>query len=205
MSERGVEVGSGQRSLGTASWAAAYALAIGVFVSVGSASSAGAARPNFCNGDDCYFTRVSGEVTTGPGLLLHRTYYDTENSAKVRALACKDPDHPLPTDIAPSAQAPFCYERVVPKPYEIYVPASYQDSRVVFYYDILNDKGQQTGYFMDGYAFVPRVGKNDVTCTIRKSSDRTVDNSVYSCTTSWGSSNPHSADPQPHWSIKVQS
>jgi hypothetical protein len=56
------------------------------------------------------------------------------------------------------------------------------------------------------YVSVPFVGANELNCTIRKknSNDDVTKTSPYSCTVSWGDPDPHSIDPQPHWTVQAK-
>ncbi len=112
------------------------------------------------------------------------------------------PTSPYPERVTPSSSVSFCYEK------QMYTDRSGQgvDTRLVFYYEIYNDQGQDTGYYVDGYAFVPNIGANEKSCTIRErvSAKDVGVSAPYTCSVSWASSDPHSVDPQPHFSVTTK-
>jgi hypothetical protein len=88
---------------------------------------------------------------------------------------------------------------------------SAHDSRLVAYYEIYAPPGsasgsaKDTGYYVDMYAFVPYVGKNDINCIIkRKDSNAPPLVSPYACAYNWTDADPHSVDPQPHWKLTAK-
>jgi hypothetical protein len=154
-----------------------------------------------CVGNDCFYSRVSALVVTGPGVNLKSWYFDNGPADKL-ALPCFSPTSPFPEKISESSSTPFCYEK------EMYSNRSGQgvDTRIVFYYEIHTNQGEDTGYYVDGAAFVPNVGRNEESCTIRErvSGKDVSPSSPYTCAVSWASSDPHSIDPEPHFSITMK-
>ena len=128
---------------------------------------------------------------------LQLRYLDLKDAApeKGESTECTDPHAPIPEYVPAAAPNNFCYESKAGASH-IVAP----QSRIVFYYEIYSSPSQDSGDYLDGYAFVPAVGKNELSCTIVNRTTEKVDpNAPYTCSTSWGDSNPHSIDPQPHW------
>ncbi len=143
--------------------------------------------PSGCNNQDCFWSRISGLVTVGKGLRLERWYVDESGDT-----SCTDPGG---TDLDPYVLSSnsWCLE-------------SNANTRIIFYYEIDTWDGstwRDTGYYIDGYAFVPLSGANVVSCTIKLRHTRqdTGTSSPYTCSVAWADSDPHSTDPQPHWNI----
>ena len=150
---------------------------------------------------DCYTTRVAGLINTGPGIELHQTYVDTSYRG-ASASTCLNPASPLLLEYAQNGSYSFCIERDI-------LETGTPDTRFVAYYEIYlpadqstSGSAQDTGYYVDLYSFVPLAGKNEVACTVRsRNGVNPPEGAPYVCTTAWGNPDPHSIDPQPHWTI----
>lgn len=157
-------------------------------------TSGGSKRLTECVGGDCFFSRISGLIAVPSNVELKRFYVDRGQTE-----VCTNPAQDLPETV--SGQSSWCVE--------VRDHDSYPDSRIVFYYEILKrvgDKWQNTGEYMDGYAKVPYVGENQLSCVI-KNRETNADAGVaspYTCSYNWADSNPHSVDPQPHWTISAK-
>jgi len=128
---------------------------------------------------------------------LQLNYLDLKDAAPetTKSTECTNPRAPISDYVPAGAPSNFCYESAAGADH-IIAP----QSRIVFYYEIYSGPTQDTGDYLDGYSFVPAVGKNELSCTIVSRTTGKPDvNSPYVCSVSWGDSNPHSIDPQPHW------
>jgi hypothetical protein len=154
-----------------------------------------------CVGRDCFYSRISGLIATGDGVEL-RNFYFEKGSGVQEAYPCFEPTKSYPQKITPSSTDSFCYE----KPMYGGKAGMGVNTRVVFYYEIHNAQGEDTGYYLDGFASVPNIGKNEESCTIRErvSAKDVSNSSPYTCAVSWASSDPHSVDPQPHWVVTAK-
>jgi hypothetical protein len=162
-----------------------------------SSTEAGGHPLTTCNNNDCYYTRISGLINLGSNLRLHLTYLDKKAGDGSVAKTCTDPSSELKTEYLTAGSYPFCLEA--------YQESNTGETRLVAYYDIYSSSGQSTGYYVDMYAKVPFAGANELACTVKKKGESSPPpTSPYLCTYGWGDSNPHSIDPQPHWTIAMK-
>src|SRR5436305_10698508 len=62
-------------------------------------NSAPKGRVSSCEGDDCFDTRISGQLKVGEGIYLTLSALDTKNPNDNEAKECTNPRHGIPSDV----------------------------------------------------------------------------------------------------------